>query len=155
MANSVLSIANVFLKKAREDNEPIDPLKLQKLVYIANGWSLAFMGRPLIRESFEAWRYGPVVPELYREFKEYRSRYISREARTSTEQIDSEALDLISQVWDKYKDQSAVALSSLTHEEGSAWSMSYDPSAWSSACIPDSLIREEFLARLRKSEAAD
>jgi uncharacterized phage-associated protein len=153
MANSVLSIANIFIDKALREKQPIDPLKLQKLIYIAHGWSLAFTGRPLIKESFEAWKYGPVVPELYQRFKEYRSKYITQPTEAPEETIDPVASDLINQVWDKYKDQSAVYLSSLTHEPGSAWSLSYDNSAWSSSYIPDSLIREEFLARLRKSEA--
>jgi uncharacterized phage-associated protein len=155
MANSVLTIANFFIDKSQRDEKPIDPLKLQKLIYIAHGWSLAFTGEPLIRESFEAWKYGPVVPLLYQYFKDLRSAYIKSKANAPNEQIPLEACDLITQVWDKYKNLSATTLSSLTHEPGSAWSKTYDGQVggfYSSNTIPNSLIREEFLARLPASE---
>ena len=46
-------------------------LRLQKLLYFAQGWHLARFGRPLFDASIEAWPYGPVVPEVYRAYKEY------------------------------------------------------------------------------------
>jgi uncharacterized phage-associated protein len=46
-------------------------LTVQKIVYFCNVWSLIELGRPLIRHKFEAWEFGPVLPYLYREFKNY------------------------------------------------------------------------------------
>jgi uncharacterized phage-associated protein len=158
VANSVLSIANFFLGKASEDAKPIDPLKLQKLIYIAHGWNLAFTGEPLIRESFEAWKYGPVVPRLYLYFKDFRSGYITTKAETPQEDIPSVQCDIISQVWEKYRDLSPTFLSSMTHQPGSAWSRVYDHefSGWNSSPeIPNALIRDEFLERLKSAGAAD
>lgn len=42
-------------------------LQLQKLLYYAQGWHLAWDGRPLFRDDFQAWRLGPVVPEVRRD----------------------------------------------------------------------------------------
>lgn len=42
-----------------------DEWKLQKLVYYANAWALVWTGRPLVSDSFEAWRDGPVSRNLY------------------------------------------------------------------------------------------
>lgn len=41
------------------------PMKLQKLCFYSQAWSLVRDGEPLFAESFEAWRYGPVSPPLY------------------------------------------------------------------------------------------
>ena len=60
-------VAQYFLAQMDEDaGDLISNLKLQKLVYYAQGFALALHGRPLFRERVEAWTHGaPVVPELY------------------------------------------------------------------------------------------
>jgi hypothetical protein len=40
-------------------------MKLQKLMYYSQAWTLAWTDRPLFEEEIEAWAKGPVVPELY------------------------------------------------------------------------------------------
>lgn len=45
---------------------PFGDVQLQKLLYYAQGWHLAWTGRPLFDEDFEAWRLGPVVPDVWR-----------------------------------------------------------------------------------------
>lgn len=59
---TVFDVAAFIVQRTRE----ITPLKLQKLVYYTQAWSLVRDGQPMFAEQFEAWRYGPVVPELYR-----------------------------------------------------------------------------------------
>lgn len=44
---------------------PLDPIKLQKLVYYCQAWSLVWKGQPVFGEKVQAWVHGPVVPELY------------------------------------------------------------------------------------------
>jgi uncharacterized phage-associated protein len=45
---------------------PFGDLQLQKLLYYVQGWHLAWTGRPLFEEDFEAWKLGPVVPDVWR-----------------------------------------------------------------------------------------
>lgn len=60
-----------------------DSVRLQKLVYFAQAWHLAWTGRPIFEEDFEAWPKGPVVRSVYRE-----NRYGSLSARANlTEEI--------------------------------------------------------------------
>ena len=64
MRYKALAIANYYIDKANVEDTPLDHLRLQKLVYLAHGWHLAIHGRPLIEESVEAWKYGPVIADL-------------------------------------------------------------------------------------------
>lgn len=43
----------------------ISTMKLQKLLYLSQGWHLAITGSPLFAEEFEAWPSGPVNRVIY------------------------------------------------------------------------------------------
>lgn len=43
----------------------VDKLKLYKLCYFSQGWHLAWTGRPMFCEEFQAWRHGPVSRKLH------------------------------------------------------------------------------------------
>lgn len=62
-------------------SKSITPLKLQKLVYYAQALSHPFNNRFLFEEDFEAWVHGPVSPELYYKYKEYRSNEIKSKVK--------------------------------------------------------------------------
>lgn len=126
-------IANTFLTLANRDGYKVDPMKLQKLLFYANGYFLAENERePLINEYFEAWDYGPVVPTVYYEFREYRNAPIPRLAYTWDETLDRQivapqpvgdqrAESVISWVWKEYKDFTGIELSNMTHKVGGPW----------------------------------
>ena len=59
-----------------EDADLISNLKLQKLLYYAQGCYLAIKGKPLFFEKILAWAHGPVVNEVYQEYKHYHSNGI-------------------------------------------------------------------------------
>jgi uncharacterized phage-associated protein len=144
------TIANYFLELAHGDRIPLDPLKLQKLVYLAQGWHLAFYGTPLISQAVEAWRYGPVVPQLYYEFRQFGAWPITRRAETS-ETLDDRTKNFLQKVWQIYRAYNSLQLSALTHEAGGAWDLamrtreSWTP--WGRPVIPNELIAQEFLRR--------
>ena len=147
-------VANELLRLGREEGILISPMKLQKLVYLTHGWHLAFLNKPLIGETIEAWQYGPVIPSLYRHFKSLRSAPITTDAPVSefSPGLTAEGRELIKAVWDMYKEDSAIELSALTHETGSAWDTtrkSNEVISWNSPPIPDYLIQEEFKTRMR------
>lgn len=52
-----------------ESRASLTPLKLQKILYFAQGWSFVWDNKPLFAETFEAWQYGPVNPKIYNYFK--------------------------------------------------------------------------------------
>src|ERR1700733_10714172 len=100
MAYDARTVANYFLDLADRDSIAITPLKLQKLVYLAHGWSLAFRSKPLVRQNIEAWRYGPVIPDLYHAFKRFGGSRITQKVQTSEDssQLDDDSKKLIDAV---------------------------------------------------------
>ena len=146
-------VANAFLDLGTRDNSPIDPMKIQKLVYLAHGWNLAFYQLPLVSKPIEAWQYGPVVPDLYREFRKFLASPI-REKATVSGELDVRSKALIESVWDTYKGYDAVQLSMLTHEIGGAWdlTMKANMDNFGSPIIPNELIKIEF-ERRRQQQA--
>lgn len=153
-------IANYFLDAAEAEGSTVDLMKLIKLVYIAYGWVLALTGNKLFDEPVEAWKHGPVVPSIYHEFKHYRSSPICESSgiwdmETNGYQIPkipkSEKVTqmILEKVWAAYKPFSGWSLRRKTHEAGTPWSVTYDPSIMSKP-IPDELIRNHFHIKIRE-----
>jgi uncharacterized phage-associated protein len=143
------TVGNRFLGLAREDNSPVDPMKLQKLVYLGHGWHLVYFGSSLVRQPIEAWKYGPVIHDLYSEFKEFGANPISRDANNSdAPSWPPESDTLMQNVWNTYKKYDAIELSMLTHEPGGAWDRTIKTRMTST--IPNAWIAEEFFRRKQK-----
>lgn len=140
---SAEAVANSFLRLARRSDRQLTNMQLQKLVYIAHGFSLAILGRPLISDPVEAWRWGPVFPGLYGKLRKYGADTVTDEvdARDSVP-LGSEAHDLIRAVFDQYGDVPGPKLSGMTHQKGSPWSRTWeeDPQGY----IPQDLIRAHY-----------
>ncbi|MBR6647500.1 MAG: DUF4065 domain-containing protein, partial [Clostridia bacterium] len=62
-------VANNFIARALNENVPLTPMKLQKLIYFLYKEYLKTTGERLFTESFEVWQYGPVIASVYDEFK--------------------------------------------------------------------------------------
>lgn len=110
-------------------------LQIQKLVYIAFGFYAAEYDRYLFSNGIEAWQYGPVIPDLYRELKARDSRQIS-EAKPV---VDPEVLGIIDDVVRTYGREKASFLVDYTHAENTPWSNVYDGSSHKE--IPKQLIK--------------
>lgn len=120
-ANSdALDAANYFLTLAEEAGEPIDPMTLQKLVFYAQCWSL-YDGKKLFDEPVQAWRYGPVVKDVWKAYSGDEPIKSGGSARYF--ELDNEAREIIQAVWQTLKGHDGPTLSRLTHEPGSAWTI--------------------------------
>ncbi|NEQ96820.1 MAG: DUF4065 domain-containing protein [Cyanothece sp. SIO2G6] len=87
-------------------------MKLQKLCYYAQGYSLAH-GEELFPEDFQAWQHGPVVPELYQQYKHFQWRQITDEVERS--KVD--CLEFLRDIVSAYGRYDGAALSTMTHRE--------------------------------------
>ncbi len=149
-----LAIANEFVRMGMDEGRPIDPMKLQKLVYLAHGWHLAFRGQPLIQDAIEAWQYGPVIPSLYAQFRRYGARDITAPGpeAANAPAITNDVRALLQQVWKKYGGLSAIELSMFTHEAGFAWDLTKKKiAAHDGYRMTNDLIADEFTRRLAEA----
>jgi uncharacterized phage-associated protein len=90
-------------------------MKLQKLVYYAQAWSMVWDGRRLFPERIEAWKHGPVVRELYDQHA--RMPFIRRLERGDASKLTDKQRATIRAVLAFYGDRSEWWLSKLTHRE--------------------------------------
>lgn len=118
-----IDVANFFIDLYNSVPEgQITNLSLNKLLYFAQGHSLAENGKQLFDEPIEAWKYGPVVPSVYRTFKQASRKNIAKPCGNySSDVFSEEDLDLLLDVFRKYQDYSASALLRMTHKEGTPW----------------------------------
>ena len=124
--NTCFDVANYFLKRQDLDaGDLMSNLKLQKLVYYAQGFCLAMTGKPLFQEPIEAWEHGPVCVPLYHFYKEHGSGAIpipyAAEAYTIFTEEVRDVLDLVHTYYGQF---SAWKLRNLTHEDTS-WIKAY------------------------------
>jgi uncharacterized phage-associated protein len=161
----VRGVANAFLNIGRAERKPIDPLKLQKLVYFAHGYYIAAFGRPLIDELFEAWEHGPVAPTLYHEFKDFRYSTIRRLATEIDLDVDEEipvppphgdarADRVIDFVWKTFGSRDSRELSRITHEADGPWARvrANNPYNLRNLDIPNEYIIEYFSKKIVRNK---
>lgn len=119
MSFNALDIANkVIINTDIDKGDIISNLKLQKMMYYLQGFNLAFFEEKLFDDDIEAWQYGPVVPSVYYNFRDF-----SKGAILLSEDVEQIALkneeqeDMFRQVLDEYGKFSAIRLMEMTHEE--------------------------------------
>lgn len=137
-AHDPRAIANKILDIRSESGKPTTIMQLIKLAYIADGWSLALLGKPLSNEAPEAWQYGPVFRSVYNAFSGTGSRPVTGRAcirGTSIpiqEEFEAAEEAVIKMVVEAYGKLSAFTLSNLTHQPGTPWSKAYERGTYSS-----------------------
>ena len=95
---------------------PMSAMKLQKLVYYSQAWSLVWDDEPLFSENIEAWINGPVVPALYQQHKGIFKIYPGS-IGGNPETLTTNQKETINAVCDAYSKFNAQQLSDLTHSE--------------------------------------
>ncbi|MBU3205111.1 DUF4065 domain-containing protein [Clostridium algidicarnis] len=94
------------------------PLKLQKLCYYSQAWSLVWDDKPLFDEEFQAWAHGPANYEIYNKYRKY--KYHPIECPDEDYRLDKFSKDekeTLEAVWDSYGIYEAKYLEGLTHQE--------------------------------------
>ncbi|OEJ98738.1 hypothetical protein A8C32_05950 [Flavivirga aquatica] len=149
-------IAKELLKFAKEDAVHMGTMKLLKLTYISHGYYLGFKGKPLFSNEVQAWKYGPVIPELYHVTKRFGSRSVDLEivnlySENNLNETDKKFLKII---WNNYKKYNGLQLSSKTHEKNTPWDLVYNKVHYKTI---DNSVIEEYYKKIisdRKQHAA-
>lgn len=149
---SALVVAANFIKLGIEQNKPMTPMKLQKLIYLAHGIHLARFDVPLISDDVEAWSYGPVIRTVYDEFKIWGNRNITEVPESIAQQshrdnLTEDELGTIQIAWDIAKDLTGPELSIWSHSVDSPWEKAYKSGG--NRRIKREIIRDYFLNTMK------
>jgi len=162
MAYSPSIVANYFLDKASREGRAVTPMQLLKLVYIAHGWHLGYLDAPLINETVQAWKYGPVIKSLYDKIKHYGSGAVREPVQTGAfpwmreSAVDETTGSLLDHVWMNYAGYSGVQLSNMTHQNETPWSIAWHQQGGHRqyfAEIDDDLIKQHYKAKIARERA--
>nr|DAJ07132.1 MAG TPA: hypothetical protein [Caudoviricetes sp.] len=145
-------VAKWFLSK-----KPMSPKKLQKMLYYAYAWTLTLtnddindLSNRLFPNRFEAWVHGPVLPDIYQEYKPYGFHDIDESTANDLVQFPTTIENILEQVWSVYGNYSADQLESITHQERH-WQKARgncNPIEYCNAQISDQDIYECYIARV-------
>lgn len=143
--HSALDVARYIINYSNKKDYLISNLKLQKLLYFTQAYYLAFTDshKPCFPERIEAWNFGPVVPEVYHEFKFYGANHIPpvrdyyeyeddrniwsvKKNSYSDHSLPKKDRKIIEEVVDEFADYSASDLVTLTHDQ-KPWQDAYEP----------------------------
>ena len=156
MAHDARAVANHLLDLSDQYSRPLTMLHLQKLLYFTHGRWLARNSEPLIRQSFEAWNYGPVIRLVYEAFRETpsaspitgRAEIFDFETSLSVEsrpEFNSSEKYLVEEIFLYYSKITTFHLVDLTHASGGPWDAVFnDKIVAPGDIIDDDLIFQHF-----------
>ncbi len=161
---SAKDIANWFLWKNKVEQleneteyddkyevyEGLSHLKLQKLLYFAQGLSLAINNEPLFSDKIYAWTHGPVVKEVYDKFKKYGRNDIELSVNDKEMKIiesiesNSKTSNILNLVYENFGIYTAWQLREMTHVPSGPWETTVRTKGMDKE-IDSKLIRNYFL----------
>jgi uncharacterized phage-associated protein len=125
------ALANLLLDWGEAEGVPVSPMKLQKLLFFIHADFLVKRCHALIKQEFEAWDHGPVIPSVYAEFKRFKNEPISSRAKsfdpiqavstTASCKLGGSDLRLVRELYEFYKNLSAFELSRRSHDFDGVW----------------------------------
>ena len=123
-----MDVANHFVEHSGFTKTP---LQIQKLTYIAHGYMLGVHGVALVHDQVEAWEHGPVFPNVFHEFKQWKFNPIGA-VRYSPEPFTQEQQVVLDNVYAYYGRFCGYFLSDITHDNSDTmtpWRQYYMPGA--------------------------
>lgn len=110
---TVFDVARYILGKTGE----ITTMKLQKLVYYSQVWSLVWDEDPMFSDKIEAWSNGPVVRQLYEAHRGAFKVNVDTLSTGDPSILSSKQRETVDAIFSYYGDKSGQWLSDLTHME--------------------------------------
>lgn len=112
MANK---IADFFIWFCAQHGDVLTNLKLQKLLYFAQGWHLAFFDKALFKDEIQAWISGGIVPNVWKRFRKFKNSPITLEIKNKP-CLDESIENHLKEVFLYYGKYSAYELELLCHK---------------------------------------
>lgn len=148
----LFNVALFFINRQKENNKNINHKKLQKLTYYAQSWNLAINNKKIFNNNIEAWVNWPVVPELYRKYRNYWYMNISTTEKFDEKLFEKDELKILNDVYKIYWSQDSDYLVWLTHTERpwleARWEL--EESETSNNIIKEETIKDFYKSKMKK-----
>ena len=122
-------LINLFHKNGRV----ITQLHVQKLMFIFEAYYINVTDKNKLYDcEFKVWSFGPVAPRLYKRYKNYGKDDIqlSKEDEEKGNKILDEKKQIMEELYETFKDFSAIKLLSFTHAKDSPWKKVWNEEAY-------------------------
>lgn len=150
---NIFSVANFFLKIVdRDAGSTITPLKLQKILYYAQGYYLAMNKKELFKEDFQAWAHGPANPGIYEKYKLYGPNAINEPLENEILVFEKKIEIFLADIWNTFGIFDGKYLEELTHKE-TPWMEArkgYEPGEMCTKIITKKSMMDFFLTKLNE-----
>lgn len=149
----IFSVANFFLSIVdRDSGSTVTPLKLQKILYYAQGYYLAMNNKELFKEDFQAWAHGPANPDIYEKYKIYGFEAIEEPNEKDIPNFEKNIVDFLYDIWNTFGIFDGKYLEELTHKE-TPWieaRKGYQPGEMCTKIITKKSMKEFFIKKLNE-----
>ena len=143
MTVKAIDAANYLVYLMSDICDDLTNMKINKLLYYAQGYYMRKHGIPMFDECFEAWEHGPVVPSVYTKYKTYGDNPITVWDDLRLNEVNDAASDTLMDVAREYGKYTASALRNMTHALGGPWDQVYSANL-KHIEIPAALIKRYF-----------
>jgi uncharacterized phage-associated protein len=151
MAYDARQIANWFVREGGKHGKYFSIMELLKLVYITHGWHLEIFSTPLFSNRIEAWKFGPVIPDVYSAFRP-QGVTVNQPVMIQETPVAPQVEKLLGEIYNIYGGMQAFKLSEITHEGGGPWDTVSRTKGFFGE-IDDRLIRDHY--RQKRNDVAE
>lgn len=134
---SALEISRYIINKCTSEKKYISNLQLQKILYYIQRYYLKKKNIPLFKEQFQAWQFGPVIPQVYYEYCGSGAMPIFERYEVD---IDEDVRKDIDPIIEKKRKMKPWQLVEETHKNGGAWDNVYRQGVGNKCIIPNEFI---------------
>lgn len=149
MPVSVFTAARHLCEKS---GNTLTDLELYRLLYVAQMTHLGLHNSPIFEESFEAWEFGPVQPDLYHQINSNGASTLKKVLSTAKKIADSSEKTVLEQTYEQARQVDGDWLVAVTHWTKGAWARTYDEDN-PHAIIQPEHMRQEYLDRVAADQA--
>lgn len=146
--------ANVLIRRGIEERKPLIHIEIQILLYFWHGWTLAIHDRPLHWGEWQAWQYGPVMPEVFYQLNYGKGRPIDDLILTQEEYFTEDEKDILDTVYD-YRKLGSFTLTGCTQSKNGPWDRIWHGGQTSDNIIDNEILQLYFKNILHQQETQD
>lgn len=139
MTYRALDIAKHIISKSTVDQQPVSNMQLQKILYYVQRTFLQ-NGAVAFNDDFEAWQFGPVIPEVYYMYCGFGAAGIRMEYKMD---INKDYASIIDPIVEEKRKLNPWDMVEDTHRQGKAWEEIYNNGIGNRRIIPKELIKEK------------